>query len=74
MVRRGGGGSHPCGGVASTPPNPPPLSLFPLAALRSLSDISHLEAAGLCISDSRYEKPNAFGDHARPSGIKANFR
>lgn len=39
-----------------------------------LSDISHLEAARLSISDSRYEKPNAFGDHPRPSGIKANFR
>lgn len=53
-------------------PTPPPL--LPLTAPCSLSDISHLEAARLSISDSRYEKPNAFGDHPRPSGIKANFR
>ncbi|GAB0492741.1 hypothetical protein MMPV_004010 [Pyropia vietnamensis] len=39
-----------------------------------LGDISHLEVAGLRIPNSRYEKPNVFGGHARPSGIKANFR
>lgn len=56
------------------PPSAPPPPPLRRAAPRSLGDISHLEAAGLRIPDSKYEKPNVYGAHARPSGIKANFR
>ena len=39
----------------------------------SVSDVGHLYAEGLALQNSKYEKPNVYGDWKRPSGIKANF-
>jgi hypothetical protein len=39
----------------------------------AVSDVGHLYAEGLTISNSKYEKPNRFTSEPRPSGIKANF-
>lgn len=38
-----------------------------------VSDLSHLYAEGLSLPDSKYERPNRYGNWKRPSGIKANF-
>lgn len=38
-----------------------------------VSDLSHLYKEGLTLPDSKYERPNVYGNWKRPSGIKANF-
>lgn len=38
-----------------------------------ISDTGHLYAQCLTTVNSKYEKPNVFGNWTRPSGIKANF-
>lgn len=38
-----------------------------------IGDVGHLYAEGLVMPNSKYEKPNKYGDWKRPSGIKANF-
>jgi len=38
-----------------------------------MGDVGHLYADKLKIPNSKYERKNQFGDHKRPSGIKANF-
>lgn len=39
----------------------------------AIGDVGHLYAEGLLLPNSKYEKPNQFGDWQRPSGIRANF-
>lgn len=38
-----------------------------------VGDVGHLHAAGLSLPNSKYERPNVYGNWKRPSGIKANF-
>lgn len=38
-----------------------------------IGDVGHLYAKELRLSNSKYERPNVYGNWKRPSGIKANF-